>query len=106
MRRPIVSRRAILVVAICICAVTLSFAGASTFGPRSAASAGPPKTHVCGRIATDTTWTTTNSPYEMDCNVTLPAGVTLTIQPGVVVYAAASVKLQVKGVLKADGTSG
>jgi hypothetical protein len=54
-------------------------------------------------LTSDTTWTLSGSPYELDCNVGVPSGVTLTIEP-VVVEAADGVALQVKGVLTAVGT--
>ena len=42
-------------------------------------------THVGGIINSDTTWTLQNSPYVLDQCVQVADGVTLTIQPGVVV---------------------
>ena len=42
-------------------------------------------TPVSGPITTDTTWTLANSPYVVTGDVTVNAGITLTIEPGVVV---------------------
>ena len=43
------------------------------------------KTEVGGIINSDTTWTLSDSPYEVISTVQIPAGVTLTIEPGVTV---------------------
>ena len=43
------------------------------------------KTPVSGTIATDTTWTLANSPYFVTGAIQVNPGVTLTIQPGVVI---------------------
>jgi hypothetical protein len=42
-------------------------------------------TEVGGIISTDTTWTLENSPYDITATVQIPEGVTLTIDPGVIV---------------------
>jgi hypothetical protein len=52
----------------------------------------------------DTTWTTAASPYELDCAVQVSPGVTLAIQPGVVVESLPSAGLTVGGTLRATGT--
>jgi hypothetical protein len=64
----------------------------------------PLQTVVCGAITANTTWTAANSPYIMDCGVTVNAGVTLTIQPGVTVAGDGGERLEVKGRLVAIGT--
>jgi hypothetical protein len=56
------------------------FAAGPLFRP--AVQSLPAVTHVCGRLSTDTTWNLAGSPYELDCTVGVPSGVTLTIQPG------------------------
>lgn len=43
------------------------------------------ETEVSGRLAQNTTWTTASSPYLVNGDVIVPANITLTIQPGVVV---------------------
>lgn len=44
-----------------------------------------PDTQVCGAIDADTTWTAAGSPYVTTCDVSVNAGVTLTIESGVTV---------------------
>jgi hypothetical protein len=61
-------------------------------------------TQVGGTIASDTTWTLADSPFRLSGAITINNGVTLTIDPGVVVdlylYA-----IMVRGTLNAQGTS-
>ncbi len=55
-------------------------------------------------ISTDTTWNITNSPYNFTGNVLVKNGVTLTIDPCVVVKFGTNNYLQVEGKLIAEGT--
>ncbi|MCP4166316.1 MAG: hypothetical protein GY759_10535 [Chloroflexi bacterium] len=64
-------------------------------------------TDVCGAINSNTTWTPAGSPYIPTCDVTVNAGVTLTIQPGVVVkFKDFWTDLFIRGTLIAAGTEG
>ena len=65
---------------------------------------------VNGIIAEDTIWITDDSPYTVTGNVKISEGVTLTIQPGVMVVfqedirSEAGLYIRVEGTLKAQGT--
>jgi hypothetical protein len=61
-------------------------------------------TEVCA-ISGDTTWAAAASPYHTTCEVKVPAGVTLTIEPGVTVQFGANHNIQVAGMLKAVGSA-
>jgi hypothetical protein len=57
-------------------------------------------------LTSNTTWTLAGSPYILDGNVTVAAGVTLTVDPGVVVKLnGTSRQLRVTGTLKALGSA-
>lgn len=62
------------------------------------------ETTINGIIASDTTWTKTNSPYTFQGPVSVNRGVTLTIEPGVSININ-NYYLQVNGTLIAKGTS-
>lgn len=65
-------------------------------------------TEVTGNIGSNETWTTTGSPYIIatSTTVTLSSGVTLTIEPGVIVKFKSSAELSPgQGKLAANGTS-
>ena len=61
-------------------------------------------TNVSGVISSNTAWTLANSPYIVKGNILVQQGVTLTIQPGVVVKFDGAYYLQVDGELIANGT--
>jgi len=61
-------------------------------------------TPVGGVINEDTTWMSVDSPYEMIASVIVEEGVTLTIEPNVIVKVAGQYALQVGGGLVARGT--
>lgn len=67
--------------------------------------AAPAYTEVGGPIISDTTWTKAQSPYIVVANVEVWQGVTLTIEPGVVVKFNKDKLLQVNGTLIARGSA-
>lgn len=78
--------------------------GASVLAAASAMAAGP--THVSGAIATDTTWTLSESPYVLTGEVTVTGRKVLTIEPGVRVLMQTGASLAiVDGGLSAQGTA-
>ncbi len=62
-------------------------------------------TDVYGTISTSRTWTAAESPYVVTDQITVAAGATLTLQPGVVVQFRDNKGLWVDGTLSAPGTS-
>jgi hypothetical protein len=62
-------------------------------------------TNVTGGILTNTTWTVANSPYIVTDTVVIFAGVTLTIEPGVVVKFNDGGLIDQRGNLYARGTA-
>lgn len=65
----------------------------------------PAPTYVSGTISTPTTWTLANSPYVVNGSITVNNGITLTIQPGVVVKFEPGCSITVNGILAASGTN-
>jgi hypothetical protein len=63
------------------------------------------QTVVGGDILTNTTYTQAGSPYLVTTNLRVVQGVTLTVQPGVILRFAAQVRLDVEGHLEAVGTA-
>ncbi len=61
-------------------------------------------TTVSGPIITHTTWSLAGSPYIMDADVIVNEGITLTIEPGVIVTAANHSGITILGNLSAVGT--
>lgn len=85
----------------CLALATLA---AVALSPSVASGAGP--TNVSGTISANTTWTLADSPYVLTGDVTVAAGVTLTVEPGVTVKGNSTGRqLVVNGSLVAEGTS-
>ena len=63
----------------------------------------PLSTDVSGTIDTDTTWYYTGTPYVLTTDIVVTNGVTLTIEPGVMVRGEGSVQLEIRGHLQAVG---
>jgi parallel beta-helix repeat protein len=61
-------------------------------------------TPVCGSLGGDAVWTATGGPYIVTCNVIVPAGRTLRIQPGTIVLFKPSCSIFTFGALLAEGT--
>ena len=60
---------------------------------------------ACGQIVTDTVWTAATGIYTVTCDVSVQAGVTLTIEPGVIVqFEHSGDDLVISGGLQAVGT--
>jgi hypothetical protein len=63
------------------------------------------QTYISGILSSNTTWTLNNSPYIVTGNTVLLQGLTLTIDPGVVIKFDSSIILDMRGTLIALGTS-
>ncbi|HCI45360.1 MAG TPA: hypothetical protein DE315_07530 [Candidatus Omnitrophica bacterium] len=62
-------------------------------------------TPVSGAITQNTLWTLANSPYIVMGNIAVNSGITLTIEPGVIVKFNGFYTLEVNGLLNAQGTA-
>ena len=60
---------------------------------------------ITGSIAADAIWTAEAGPYEIDGNVVIPDGVTLTISPGTSVFFRNNARLTINGRLNAVGVA-
>ena len=96
-------RREILIslgISIGLVVLTLGFLGVMS----RAALARPLSVDVSAPILTHTTWIITDSPYVLTSDIVVTTGVTLTIEPGVVVRGMDNTCLRVSGHLYAVGT--
>jgi hypothetical protein len=73
---------------------------------RSDIGALPTGTTGGGGAAGEIRWTTAGSPYRVTASTTVPAGVTLRVDPGVSVYFGQNVRLTVNGRMIAEGSPG
>ncbi len=78
---------------------------ALAFFTAGAVQAAPAALEVGGTLPDDTTWTLAGSPYTMTSSVIVPTGITLTIEPGVIVRGYGDTELTIRGHLEAVGTS-
>ncbi len=62
------------------------------------------QTNVSGVISTNTNWTKAGSPYNITGNLLVNSGVTLTVDPGVIVNFSSSKKLTIDGIILAIGS--
>jgi PKD repeat protein len=83
-----------LLVTSVLAVLAIGIVGVSASGP----------TYVSGIISSDTTWTVANSPYIVTGSILVEEGVTLTIEPDVVVKFNSEKGLQIDGELIAQGT--
>ena len=60
---------------------------------------------VSGTISSDEEWTLDGSPYVVTGNILVSTGMTLTVEPGVVVKFSGAYSLQINGALIAQGTA-
>ena len=87
---------------ICLLIVALLLAGT----PLSASARSNADTSVGGTISVDTHWTISGSPYIVTGDLTINAGVTLTIDAGVEVRFSGMTGIETYGTLNATGNSG
>jgi len=67
------------------------------------ATSGFGQTDVSGVISSNTTWTLANSPYIVTGNILVNEGITLTIEPGVIVKFDSDTYIKMEGTLTAVG---
>lgn len=79
-------------------------AGAAGARPAGPQAPGRTQTDVCGKLSGSVTWTRAASPYVSTCDLEVPTGATLTIEPGVELQFGPRQKLTVAGRLLARGT--
>lgn len=63
------------------------------------------QTEIIDGIGKDTVWDKAHSPYLLRNDIVIPANLTLTIEPGVIVMFSGNNKLRIEGTLRAEGTA-
>ncbi|MEO8082833.1 MAG: right-handed parallel beta-helix repeat-containing protein [Ardenticatenales bacterium] len=89
--------RALAAIAIPVVAASAVPGGAPVMARRTA--------DVCGPVSGDATWSAAGGPYLTTCDVTVPAGASLTIEAGAVVRLGPSHRVDVSGRLAVQGTA-
>ena len=81
--------------------ISVTITGAATITANFVAAA---ETVIGGTLSANTTLTTSAIPYTLSSDLIVPAGITLTIQPGVTILMAAQRNIRVQGILNIAGT--
>ncbi len=98
------SRQPALILAALLLATSMTLVLLATLIHHQPVQAAPAATHISGPILTHTTWSLAGSPYIMTDSVTVNPGITLTVEPGVMVMGQQHTYLWVDGYLQAVGT--
>jgi len=95
---------AIMLSLLVISTLTLAFSIQPIGALNASSISATATTTVGGQITSNTTWTLANSPYVVTSNLLVSEGITLTIEPGVVVKFDSGKLMQIDGCLVARGT--
>lgn len=110
-RARVTARMAITALGAIVCAASLPPSAVPTIplaretAYAAAAAPAAPATDVCGAVG-GATWTAGSGPYVTTCDLSVPAGQTLTIEAGTTVQLSANHAIAVAGRLMVDGTAG
>ncbi len=81
---------------------TATIAGAASITANFVTSG---ETVIGGTLASNTTLTAAGSPYALSSDLIVPAGITLTVQPGVTIGLSAEQNIRIQGVININGTA-